>query len=52
MPTVQGMEKIHITDVQIFSENEKYFVRVDYSDGESDEFGPYRSHEEAKSIVF
>lgn len=52
MTVVQEIKTIHITDVQIIPDQGKYFVHIDYSDGKYDEFGPYESYEEAKSVVY
>ena len=52
MTAVQEITKIHITNVQIIPDHGKYLVHIDYSDGKYDEFGPYESYEEAKSVVY
>jgi hypothetical protein len=52
MPTVQKTSKIQIIDVQIIPDDGEYIVHIDYSDGKYDEFGPYKSYEEAKSVVY
>ena len=51
---VQLLEKtIQITDVYVEKRDDGYFYSViEYSDGEYDEFGPYDSYGEAKSIIY
>ena len=52
MTVVQEITNIHITNVQIIPDHGEYLVHIDYSDGNYDEFGPYESYEEAKSVVY
>ena len=51
LPTFVESE-IRIVDVDIILEEDGYYSVVTYSDGKSDEFGPYDSYQEAESAVY
>jgi hypothetical protein len=51
MPTVID-QQIRITDVEIVVEDDGYYVIVEYSDKNFDEFGPYKTYEEAEAAVY
>lgn len=49
---LQTSPPVQITEIFVEKRQDGYYAVIDYSDGEYDEFGPYSSYYEAKSVVY
>lgn len=44
--------QIHILNTKIYHEDDSWWVTIVYSDGGEDDYGPFRTEEEAERFIY